>query len=408
MSLAKSQTIDFTKKKNSPNRLVLAFILGFLASIPPFATDFYLPALPQMTTDLSANAASVQLSLTSVLLGMAFGQLIIGPYSDVLGRKIPLTVSFLIFVVSTILCAFSPSIWMLVIFRFFQGFSGAGGVVLSRAIVRDLYSGYEVTKFMAVLTLLNGVITIIAPVAGGQLLKITDWRGIFLFLGIVSFFIFFTVLFGVNESLPDEKRTESGLKNSVLNFGILFKNKLFIGYTLTQGLIFAGFFGYLSASPFVLQDIYGLSAQEYSYSFAINAAGVILATFIAERVVGNFGEGKILIFFLYISLLASLLLLTSILFNWNIRFILLAFFLIFSCMGVISMLSNSLAMQSQEKNAGSASALLGLVPFILGAISAPLVGIGSAHTALPMAIVIASCNIGALVCFKRLVFHFHD
>lgn len=403
MSIPNKQTIDYAKKKPKPNRLWIALILGFLASIPPFATDFYLPALPQMTTDLSANASLVQLSLTACLLGMAFGQFVIGPYSDVLGRKLPLTISLLVFVISTILCVYSPSIWVLVILRFIQGFSGAGGVVLSRAIVRDLYSGSEVTKFMAILTLINGVITILAPVVGGQLLKITDWRGIFFILGVISILIFLSVIFGVKESLPEEQRTESGLKNTVLNFGNLFKDKIFMGYTLAQGLIFGGFFGYMSASPFVLQDIYGLSAQEYSFSFAINATGVILATYCAERLVGKFNEIAILRFFLYLSLAASALLLVTILCKGNIVFILLSFFLIFSCMGVISMLSNSLAMQSQDKNAGSASALLGLVPFILGAATAPLVGIGGGNTAVPMAIVIAICNIGALICFKKLV-----
>ena len=401
MSIPNKQTVDYKKAK--PNRLWIALILGFLASIPPFATDFYLPALPQMTTDLSASASLVQLSLTACLLGMALGQFVIGPYSDVLGRKLPLTISLLVFVISTILCVYSPNVWVLVILRFIQGFSGAGGVVLSRAIVRDLYSGYEVTKFMAILTLINGVVTILAPVVGGQLLKITDWRGIFFILGVISIIIFLSVILGIKESLPEEQRTESGLKNTVLNFGNLFKDKIFMGYTLTQGLIFGGFFGYMSASPFVLQDIYGLSAQEYSFSFAINAAGVILATYCAEKLVGKFNEGTILTFFLYLSLGASALLLFSILFNGHIMLILLSFFLIFSCMGVISMLSNSLAMQSQDRNAGSASALLGLVPFILGAITAPLVGIGGGHTAVPMAIVIAICNIGALMCFKKLV-----
>lgn len=252
MSIPKSQEVVYSKKKTKLNRLWIALILGLLASIPPFTTDFYLPALPQMTTDLSTNASLVQLSLTACLLGMALGQLVIGPYSDVLGRKVPLTISLIIFVASTILCAYSPSIWILVILRFVQGFSGAGGVVLSRAIVRDLYSGYEVTKFMTILTLINGVVTILAPVAGGQLLKLMEWRGIFFILGIIGAIIFLSVIFGIKESLPQGKRTESGLKNTVLNFGGLLKDKIFMGYTLTQGLIFGGFFGYMSASPFVL------------------------------------------------------------------------------------------------------------------------------------------------------------
>ena len=403
MSVPDHQVIQLSRKKMKPNRIWIALILGFLASIPPFATDFYLPALPQMTMDLGANASLVQLSLTACLLGMALGQFVIGPYSDVWGRRVPLTVSLIIFVLSTILCAFSPNIWVLVILRFIQGFSGAGGVVLSRAIVRDLYTGYEVTKFMALLTLINGVITILAPVAGGQLLKITDWRGIFFILGVISIIILISVMVGVKETLPVESRTESGLKHTVSNFGNLFKDKMFMGYTLTSGLIFGSFFGYMSASPFVLQDIYGLSVQEYSFSFAINATGVILATYIADQFVGKLGESKILMFFLGLSLLASLLLFVSIPLQWNIIFILISFFLIFSCMGVVSMLCNSLGMQSQNKNAGSASALLGLVPFIIGAITAPLVGIGGGNTAIPMAIVIVICNIGAFVSFKRLV-----
>lgn len=378
MSVPDHQVIQLSIRKMKPKRIWIALILGFLASIPPFATDFYLPALPQMTLDLSTNASLVQLSLTACLLGMALGQFVIGPYSDVWGRRVPLTVSLIIFVVSTILCAFSPNIWVLVILRFIQGFSGAGGVVLSRAIVRDLYTGYEVTKFMALLTLINGVITILAPVAGGQLLKITDWRGIFFILGVISIIILISMMVGIKETLPVESRTESGLKHTVSNFGNLFKGKTFMGYTLTSGLIFGGFFGYMSASPFVLQDIYGLSVQEYSFSFAINATGVILATYIADRFVGKLGESKILMFFLGLSLFASLLLLVSIPLQWNIIFILISFFLIFSCMGVVSMLCNSLGMQSQDKNAGSASALLGLVPFIIGAITAPLVGIGGA------------------------------
>lgn len=403
MSLAKLQSDVLAKKKTKQKRIWIALILGFLSSIPPFATDFYLPALPQMTTSLGTNAALVQLSLTAFLIGMALGQLIIGPYSDVLGRRTPLVISLLIFTATTILCAYSPSIWILVILRVLQGLSGAGGVVLSRAIVRDLYSGSEITRFMAILALVNGVITVLAPVVGGQLLRITDWRGIFFILGIVSVIVSVNVIFGIKETLPVAERTESGLKNTIINFGNLFKDKVFIGYTFTQGLIFGGFFGYLSASPFVLQDIYGLSAQEYSYSFAINATGVLIATFIADKFVMRCGEKRILAFVLNVSLLSSLLLLLSILFNGSVILLLVAFFLVFSCMGVISMLSNSLAMQSQERNAGSASALLGLVPFVIGAVTAPLVGVGGGDTAVPMAVVIVACNVGAFGCLKKLV-----
>lgn len=402
MNRQKVEIVDGTLSNVKGNKIWIVLILGLLAGIPPLVTDFYLPAFPQMSTDLSSSASSIQLSLTSCLIGMALGQLVIGPLSDVLGRKIPLIVSLIIFIVTTILCAFSPSIWVFVLLRFFQGLAGAGGVVLSRAIARDLYGGAELTKFFAMLMMVNGLAPILAPVAGGQLLKVTDWRGIFIVLGVFIILIFLAVIFRLKESLPKTDRTESGLKKTILTFGSLFKDKSFIGYVLTQGFITGGFFAYLSASPFVLQDIYGLSAQAYSFSFAMNGIGIVIASQVAGKLIGKFSETQLLKFGVSLSLLSSVLLLIAILINANIMFVLICFFLIVSCMGITGMTTNSLAMQGQDKTFGSASALLGLMPFIFGAITAPLVGIGGGGTALPMAIAIVICGLSAFISFTSL------
>lgn len=383
--------------------MMTALILGVLASISPLATDVYLPSFPEMSESLGASPSQVQLTLTTFLLGMALGQLVIGPYSDVIGRRLPLNVSIFVFVMTTILSAFTNSIWTLILLRFIQGFSGAGGVVLSRAIVRDLFTGYQVTKYMAILTIINSVITVLAPVIGGILLTFKDWRGIFIFLSILSIVMFFSVFFGIKETLLESERSHSGIKNTILNFGQLFKNKVFVGYVFTQGFIYGGFFAYLAGSPFVLQNLYGLSAQSFSISFAVNAAGVIVATLIASKLALRFTEKNVLQITLIISLLSSIILFFTIFLNGALTIILITFFFIFSCLGVVGMLCNSLGMQSQKEYVGSASALLGLVPFIFGSITAPLVGIDGGQTALPMGMIILICNVLAMIIFKRYV-----
>lgn len=286
--------------------------------------------------------------------------------------------------------------------RFIQGAAGAGGIVISRAIARDLYSGTELTKFFSLLMLVNGIAPIISPVAGGQLMKVTSWSGVFFIIGAFGIIIILAVIIGIKESLSPEKRTAGGFKETFVSFGKLFGQRAFMGYALAQGLIVAGMFGYISASPFVLQNIYGLSAQAFSFCFAVNGLGIIIAAQITGRLAGRFGEAALLRCGLLISLTASLILFLSIAFHAPLMFVLIPLFIVVSCIGVVTTSGGSLAMQSQGKSAGSASALLGLLPFILGAAAAPLVGIAGSHTAMPMAVVIVCCNISAVICFKSL------
>jgi MFS transporter, DHA1 family, multidrug resistance protein len=383
-------------------RIWIVLILGMLAAVGPIVTDLYLPTLPLMTIDLQTSTSSIQLSITTCLLGLAIGQVIIGPISDMLGRRIPLIISLIIFVIASFLCAFSPNVTVFIILRFIQGLAGAGGIVISRAIARDLYSGPELTKFFALLMLVNGCAPVLSPVLGGQLMKVTDWKGIFIVIGIFTMIMLLSSFFGLKETLPYERRTNGGLKETFLVFGKLFKHKTFMGYVLAQGLTGAGMFAYISASPFVLQDIYGLTAQQFSYCFALNGVGIIIATQTTARLVGRFSEITLLRFGLAHSFTSSILLFLAILSQASIIFVLIPLFFVVSCVGIVGTTCSSLAMSTQGKAAGSASALIGLMMFILGAATAPLVGIAGSDTAIPMVIVIFICSLSANLSYWKL------
>jgi DHA1 family bicyclomycin/chloramphenicol resistance-like MFS transporter len=384
------------------NRLWMAIMLGCLAGMGPLCTDFYLPALPQIATNLNASASLVQFSLTATLLGVAIGQIFIGPTSDIHGRKKPLMISLIIFIISSFMCSFAISIWELIIFRFIQGLAGSGGIVLSRAIACDLYAGPELTKFFSLLMLINGIAPIFSPVIGGQILALSDWKGIFFTLGLFSIILTLVVIFGMEESLPEERRNAGSLKATFLTFSQLFSDRSFVGYVLVQGFIVAGLFAYIAGSPFVLQTIYGLSAKTFSLCFAINGLGIMLFAQLTGYFTSKFSEKQLLIFGLNLALVCSVLLLAMTMIKVSVIFILIQLLIIVSCIGITTTTSFSLAIQRQPHSAGSASGLLGVVSFIFGAIASPLVGLGSGTTAIPMAIVVAIANLLAGVSYFKL------
>lgn len=398
-----NQIDDLREQPSKSRRLWMAFVMGSLAAFGPLTIDMYLPAFPMLMEGLHASTSLVQLSLTACLLGLALGQLFIGPLSDIYGRRKPLLAGLVIYVIVSLMCAFVPSIWSFIGLRFLQGLSGAAGIVISRAIVRDLYSGSEMTKFFSLLMLVNGAAPILAPVVGGQLLRFTSWHGVFVVLSILGLIMFITVVYGLQETLSTERRAAGGLTATFATFGKLIRNRTFIGYTLAQGLVFAAMFAYISGSPFVLQNIYGLSPQGFSLFFAINGVGIIIATQLTGRLAGRIPESKMLTFGLGLASMSSLILFAMILSNAGLAAILIPLFFVVSSVGIVSTTCFSLAMQDQGRSAGSAAALLGLLPFIAGATVAPFVGIAGSHTPVPMGLVIVICNLGALLCYVFLV-----
>lgn len=380
-----------------------AIILGSLSAFGPLSLDMYLPALPKLAEELNTTASIAQLTLTACLLGLALGQLIAGPLSDVLGRRKPLIYSLVLYAISSLLCVFAPNAISLILFRFIQGLSGAAGIVISRAIVRDMYSGTELTKFFSNLMLINGAAPILAPIFGGQLLNYVSWRGVFVTLTLIGVVMLMSVVLGLPETLPQNKRQSGGMTATLAVFGTLIKDRKFMGYSLSQGFVTAAMFAYISGSSFVLQNIYLVSEQTYSLIFALNGVGIIIASQLAGRLAGKIKESTLLVVGLALAAIASLGLLSVIITDGSLVMLLIPLFFVVSSVGIVGTSSFSLAMQSQNEHAGSASALLGLLPFILGAAVAPLVGLGGDHNAIPMGIVIACADIIAILFYITMV-----
>ncbi|WP_310237361.1 multidrug effflux MFS transporter [Brevibacillus nitrificans] len=384
-------------------RLGIAAILGSLSAFGPLSLDMYLPALPMLETDLQTTTSMAQMSLTACLIGLSVGQLFAGPLSDVQGRRKPLLFGLVLYALSSFLCAVAPSIWTFLLLRLVQGMAGSAGIVIARATVRDMYAGTELTKFFALLMLINGIAPIAAPIVGGQLLQVTSWHGVFVVLALIGVIMFFTVMFGLPETLPAEKRSKGGLGNTLTTFKNLVKDRTFMGYALSQGLVTAAMFAYISGSPFVFQEIFGVSPQMFSLIFAVNGIGIIIASQITGKLAGKVKETKLFVTGISIAAIAGITLLAMILLGAGLFPVLVPLFFTVSCVGIVGATGFSLAMANQSKAAGSASALQGLISFIGGGIVAPLVGLGGSSTAVPMGLVIAATTIGATLCYVFMI-----
>ncbi len=392
-----------TKTTMTPGRLTLILILGSLAALGPLSIDMYLPAFPDMSRSFDASASLIQLSLTACMLGMALGQLIVGPFSDVRGRKRPLMIALLAYLLASLACAMAPTIEVLIALRFIQGAAGASGIVISRAIVRDLFEGPELTRFFAALSLVNGTAPILAPVIGGQLLRFGDWHFVFYLLAILSTLMLLAVALRLPETLPLERRVEGNLTTTLKTFGRLLTDRVFIGYAFAQAFVMGAMFAYISGSPFVLQNIYGASPQQFSFLFGLNGIGIILAAQIAGRLAGRVDSERLMRINLTVVASASILLFFALTLTDQLIFVMIPLFFVVSSVGLISTLGFTLAMQNYGATAGSASALLGLLPMLVGSLVSPLVGIMGEQSAVPMGLIIMTLDCLALVLYYGLI-----
>ncbi|MGJ0193415.1 multidrug effflux MFS transporter [Pantoea sp. RRHST58] len=358
------------------NRLVYAITLGLLAALGPLCIDLYLPALPELARDLQTSTATAQLSLTAGLLGLGAGQLLFGPMSDKFGRLRPLTLSLALLFIASIGCALAQDIHQLLLARLFEGLAGAGGAVLSRAVARDMYSGHELTRFFALLMLVNGLAPIGAPVLGGVLMTLLNWRGIFVVLGATALLLILLARWKLHETLPPERRSQGSVFSAWAALGQVMVHRPFMGFCLTQAFMMSGMFAYIGASPFVLQQIYGLSPQAFSFCFAANGIGLVIASQTSARLCPLWGEYRVLKGGLTLAFAASSLLLLAGLTAAPLPLVLVALFFTIASNGVIATTASSLAMQSQGHRAGSASAVIGVCMFSFGAISVPITGLG--------------------------------
>lgn len=383
-------------------RVQLVLILGALSAFGPLSIDMYLPSLPTLSRDLSASASAAQLTLSACLLGLALGQVIAGPLSDTLGRRRPLLFGLGAYALASLLCAVAPSVNVLIALRLVQGVAGASGIVIARAIVRDRYTGIAAARFFSRLMLVSGIAPIAAPLIGGLLLRFTSWRGVFIVLAIVVTLVLLAAATGLAESLPPDRRQSGELRTTLATFRRLLVDRAFVGYALSCGLAFAAMFSYISGSPFVIQDIYGLSPQAFSLIFGTNALGIGIVGQISGRLVGRVSPRRLLAGGLTATAVGGAALLLMVIGHAGLVGILPALFVVVASIGMVLPNATALALADHPRTAGSASALLGVLQFAIGAAAAPLVGVAGPGTALPMALVIALLGISALMTFALL------
>jgi DHA1 family bicyclomycin/chloramphenicol resistance-like MFS transporter len=381
----------------APSTVRLIVVLGSVNAIGPLSIDMYLPSFPEISRALGSSASSVQLTLTACVAGLALGQLVLGPLSDRLGRRLPLIAAMATYAVASLLCATASSVGMLIAFRFVQGLAGAGGIVIARAVVRDLRTGAAAARLFSSLLLVTGLAPILAPLVGGQLLALTAWEGVFVALSILSALLAVLVATALPETLPAERRTTDGLGRTVQTMGRLLRNRTFLGHGLTSGLIFGALFAYISGSSFVLQGIYGMSPQLYSAAFAMNGLGLIVGSQINARLVERVGPRRLIRFGLACVVTSAIVLLVVVAVGGLSVWALLApMFVIVSCLSFILPNATALALADQAGVAGTASAVLGLIQFLVGALAAPLVGVAGPETAVPMGVVMVALAFGAV------------
>ncbi|MEU7897945.1 multidrug effflux MFS transporter [Nonomuraea sp. NPDC049152] len=384
-------------------RGLLLLILGALSAIGPLSIDMYLPALPAITSEMSSAPAQVQLTLTACLIGVSLGQVLAGPLSDVRGRRIPLIAGVAGYMLASLLCAFAPSVAALVVLRLVQGVMGGAALVIVRAVVRDLYEGAAIARIFATLMLVSGLAPILAPIAGAQLLSFTSWRGIFVALSLAGVVLLLAVLPGVRETLPADKREGGGLRNTAATFWRLLGDRSFMACSLAAGLAFAGMFAYISGSPFVLQEVYGASPQQFSLVFALNALGLTVMAQVGGRLSGRVSPARLVLGGLFLSLAGGVLLVVAATMDLGLTGVVAALFVIMCGAGLVLPGTGALALAGQPQQvAGSASALLGVLQFAFGAVAAPLVGLAGSGTAVPMAVVMLALIVASFLVFAIL------
>ena len=377
-------------KANS--KLFLVLLLGVLSAFGPFVVDLYLPSLPQLASFFETSASMTQLTLTTAMIGLAVGQLLLGPLSDKFGRKIPLIISLVIYIISTVLIVYAPNIESMIVLRVIQGLSSAGSVVISRAVATDLYRGREMTRFFGLLMTINGIAPIISPILRSLLLEYISWKGVFVFLALIGVIVLL-FCFRLKESLSIENRLQGSIFATFSTFGVIIKNRLFMSYVGIESFLLGAMFAYIAASPFILQSFYGLSAFIFSLCFGANGAALV----IGANIGGKLPNRQALAIGVLAFVVAALYTIAVLIIQPHWLFVEIGFFAMLLLMGITFPAISTLAMESERQYAGSASALLGFAPFFLGGIVSPLVGIGNIFYS--TALVILACGVLGLAIY---------
>jgi MFS transporter, DHA1 family, multidrug resistance protein len=382
----------------------LFLVLGSVTVLGPASMDIYLPGLPGLARDLGASPSRAQLTVTTFLIGLALGQLSAGPLSDVYGRRRPLIIGMVAFSVASLVCAVAPDIYALGAMRLVQGVAGASGLAIGRAVVRDLYAGRAAAGYLSRLMLITGLGPIVAPVAGGQILRFTDWRGVFVAIALLGIALVVTTTRWLPETLPRDRRRTGGVEETGRAFRTLLGDSGFVGVALIIGLGGGAAIGYLAGSSFVLEDIYGASPQLYSLLFGMNAVFLVLGAQINAQLLRRRSPRRLLGWGLAMMVASGAALLAVVPFRGaGLVAVVPPLTLLMFSWSFVSSNGIALGLTNHPQIAGSASALLGVSQFSFGAVMAPLVGIAGEHDAVPMAVVITACAAAAVVALRLLV-----
>ena len=369
--------------------LQLVAVLGALMAIGPLTIDTYLPALPSLSSELGATDAQAQLTITGLLIGLGLGQLIIGPWSDAVGRRKPLLFGLAAHGLASLLCAVAPSIGMLITTRILQGLCGAAVAVVAMATVRDLFSGVRAAKLLSRLMLVLGVAPILAPSLGSTLLQLTSWRGIFAVLAVAAVALFALAWFGLPETLPPARRRPASVGGSLRSYAALFSDRLFLIMVGVAGSMFATLFAYVAAAPFVLQVIFGLSPQQFGLVFSANALGLIFMTQLNPILLRRFSPVQVLAAAVVIAFLGALALLATATTGFGgLLGLMVPLWFIVACAGLTFPNAPAIALSRHGNEAGTAAAMLGAAQFVIGGTVAPLVGILENGTPAPLAMIV--------------------
>jgi MFS transporter, DHA1 family, multidrug resistance protein len=387
----------------TPGYYRLAVILGALTAMGPLAIDLYLPALPTITDDLATSSSAAQASVAIYFIGVAIGQAFYGPLSDRFGRKPALYFGLVLFMLASVGCALAPDIRLLIACRFLQALGGCAPLVVPRAIVRDLFAQRESVRMLSLLILVMGVAPILAPLVGGQLLVTFGWRSAFWALAAYSAVWFGLTFFLLDESLPETRRRREPLSAILRIYGRLLLDRGYMGYVVSGGLMFAGLLTYITGSSFVYIELFGVRPDRFGFFFGMNAIGLIAASQVNGWLAGRVDPRRIVSTVLPLATLAGVILLFDA-YTGTGGFvgILVPLFCFIVCHGFVFPNTTALAMEPHGSIAGSASALLGTLQFVLGASAGALVGLTSNGTAVPFAAIIAGCGAAAWTTYQTL------
>src|SRR3954451_3693652 len=385
-----------------PWRVVV--LLGSLIALGPLSIDLYLPALPDLTHDLGASPSSVQVTLTGILVGLGLGQLVIGPLTDVYGRRRPLLTGIAVNVASSLLCAVAPTIVVLDILRVLQGVGAAAATVVAMAVVRDLFTGRAAAAVISRLVMVMGLAPVLAPTLGSAVLQVGSWRMVFLVLAGLGVLIGLLAAFKLGETLPPERRTAPGLRATLQGYGVLLRDPSLIGFMAVASLTMAAVFAYVSGASFVLQDGFGLDARTFGLLFSVGAVGLIVFSQVNVVLLRRFSPAMILSTALSIGALDGVVLLFNALTGTGgLLGIMIPVWVIMAMVALCGPNATALALSEHGERAGGAAALLGAAQFATGAAIAPLTGLGEAGSAVPMAAAISGSLLLAAVLVRLVL-----